>query len=1207
MNLEVAKNTELDNIQNVCRLCSGTVQLTSVFNKVDGPKPLVEIVNVLTTIQITKEDTVSQKMCHKCVSIIIKTYQFREQAIRNDENLKVKYAKLINSQQVKTEQTDVAEKTTKSKDEEKTQDVNSTVKPTTVEKPRPYVEEKPQDVSSKVKSTTLHVVHPSVTTIFKKHPTIRIPTICINSNISPTVVIELDGVENYLKRRNLSVNYYVNILTKEKQVARKSTSLIVSPSKNVDSREVFSIKINENEEDQKLGVGVSGRNSSSPKDIDVVYTTNRKRRRSDSSSSSHRSAKKRLIAESARTPIDSSPSPVPSVMNDISDLSFARSEKIHVCNICDAVYSNASNLKRHKFKHLSCQFCKKKFKTFALKDTHNKNDCVIQKIMKSMVDLPTIPLQKIECNVKIRNKFRKAFDAFHLIPEEDANRPKSKNRNAAQTELTSGIIEIISDEDNGDSSSNYSLFTEIVIKDKIIEWPTTDTDSDIELIQSLLSQYNKSNKKLCESSQTYIPTNSSIKYNHADNSIQLKFLKLSLLSHQIPIGVSYGSCLNISYKRNFGSTERKQLHHWDELACCDINFADRPLKEVEPIAIEVTTDIITYNDTTGSTEDEILVEDIYSRSVPEFYKISEKTTDKTSVDSEHETRVTIPGHLDETKKCQDEKRNSKNTDSDDDVVVIEDDAEMTEVSNSAENKIINTTKTSQQAKTGQTNVAENTPKSKDEEITQDVNSTVKSTTVEEPRPYVEEKTQDVSSKVKATTVEKPPNYDKTSVDSEFETKDTTPGHLDQTKNCQDEKANSKSTDFYDDVVVIEDDVEMTEASNGADSSVINTTKLDITGDIIKRNNLEQHCKSMEAKSGEIKHIKFVAKYKILKETETAGVFSEENEILIVEESSKVQTDNHNVNMEKHENKEISKECLATNDLSKTNTLLDHNSKDPSVEEKCTENKKSSINNDKMLKRISMEVNQGWYGVMREKSTTDKTNIQSNSITIENDTESEKGTSNNNQNRIGTDEDCGQTLDERLKQTNLEKENNLCGVIKKMTKDQKCGKNKIVGNLDQSPNKTRVNMRGTAHKNLKRGHDKIHTKATNKQITKNCLIEKDVGHNGVLIHDIELMEDVSKDLTNKKKASENTNSNTVDKKTAQTELDLSYNCEILRDRFNENMNKEIDLGEKSYEENILKDIIEIEDDESSEETVDDKTVTNGVDATLEYFEISDEEL
>ncbi|XP_072396341.1 uncharacterized protein [Diabrotica undecimpunctata] len=982
MNLEVAKNSDLDSIQNICRLCSGTVQLVSVFNKVDGPKPLVEIVTVLTTIQITKEDKVSQKMCHKCVSIIIKTYQFREQAIRNDESLKAKYAKLIKSQPANT-----TEKIFKIKDEVKTEDVLK-VKATKVEKPHPYM------------------VHSSVTAIFNKYPTMRIPTMCINSNINPTVVMKMDEVENYFKKRNLNIQNDVNILTKEKQVARKSTSIIASTSKNVVSRNVFSIKNKESEE-----------TCNNSKDIDVLYTTNRKRKISDSSSSSHQSAKKPLLDETAGTPIDLTPSPVPSTFSDnISELSFARSEKLHVCNICNSVYSGASNLRKHKFKHLRCQFCKKKFKTIVLKDTHVKNDCNIQKIMKSMVALPDIPLQKIECNVKIRNKFRKAFAAFNLIPKEDANRPKSRIPNTGQTKVTSDIIEILSDADEEECEvdSDDSLFTEIIITDKLIEGLKTDTDSDTELLQNLLSQCNKLNKKVCESTQTNIPTDSSITFNHANSSIQLKFLKLMLNFHQIPICVNYGSCFKISYKRNFEIAEKKKLHHWNDLTCCDINFTNTPSEELDSITIEVTPDIITYDDTAVSTEDEILVEDIYARSVPIFYKIPETTTDakanKTSVDSQHITKgtcVTTPDHLDQTKNCEDEKSYSKNSDIEEDIVVIEDDAEVTEVLNSEEN----------------------------------------------------------------------------------------------TK----------------------------------ENKIKNTTKLDITGE------------SVGETSSKTKQIKFIAKY-YTKESKNTDIFIK----------------------------------------------------------KCTENKNSTIISDKMIERVSLEVKQTCYEVIKKKSTIDKINIQSDCITKENDTESEKEISNNkkyNHNSIGVDQDGGETLEEILNQTNLEKDelnhSNVELVIKKMTK-----------NVDETPNKTSMNISGTADKNLKENHDNAHTKEMNKRITKNCLIQKDVGQNTLLIRDIELIEDVSKNLTNEKMATENTNSNNVDNKTsAQTEIDQS-DCEIVIDKINETMNKvtnNIDIGEKSYKENILGDIIVIDDNESSEDTVNDQIAKNGIDANLDCCVISDEEL
>uniref|UniRef100_A0A6P7GXR1 Dentin sialophosphoprotein-like n=1 Tax=Diabrotica virgifera virgifera TaxID=50390 RepID=A0A6P7GXR1_DIAVI len=531
-------------------------------------------------------------------------FEFREQSIRNDNKLKEKYAEITKNRQTNGE-------------------VDVLKKDAIGENSCGVVRKKGSDIKAKLKERSKHIVHPSITPIFKKYPSIRLPSVCIKSNISPTVVMGMDEVENYFKKRNLDMQKYINMaLTNQKRrVAMKSTSkaTISNFIKKKTIPEYFSALKNSNidrSESPEVSRGVSNL---------------RKRKRSISSgSSSSQNVMKPLQIDTSEDLSSSSPSPVPSVISDVgSDLSFTQSKEMHMCNICNSVFALAVSLKKHQLKHLRCQFCKFKFTSIKAKDTHLKYNCKVQKIMKSMAHLPDIPLQKIEQNVKIRQKFQNTFAAFNLLPKENSTTAKRQTK-----------ISNIKKPDTDKTATKKLKDIEIKIRNSQIYamGHPEATDNDTKMIKAMLQQYNKLNRKINSVAQTHLPTNSFIKFHHSDVSVELKHLKQNLYYHKIPVEIHYGSSFNASYKydASFKNTneisKNKKLQKWDDLDCCDITFGSR-LNESGKIKLEILAtnneETNEKSDTEQETTNDLNTNSTDSESTVEYYKdVMDECNDK---------------------------------------------------------------------------------------------------------------------------------------------------------------------------------------------------------------------------------------------------------------------------------------------------------------------------------------------------------------------------------------------------------------------------------------------------------------------------------------------------------------------------------------------------------------------------------------------------
>lgn len=427
------------------------------------------------------------------------------------------------------------------------------------EKTAPPETKKPAEKSS-VKTYTLHN---SVKNLFKAYPQLRMPAITLKCDINPSVIMELDAVENYFKVRELNIDRYVQKTSKTpKTVAIKSTS---APSKRLTKNPFSATDIIARRISNKVI-----KNHPDPEPPNLLKEPSkrdRKRKRPFSPSTTPKILKKPLIEDSVST--TSSLSPVPSNFSeDFSDVCgiAKKSHELHVCNICNSVHYHAKELKKHLIKHLYCQFCKRKFKTMEIKEEHIESSCKIQKAMKGMTILPDVYLVRVELDKKIIQKYAKAL---------------------IELEIKNDVIEIESDKENKnkkespiikDEPNNFTR-PKIEITDGLLNKIVLDNShsTDVKLLKTLLSSYNKNlkknvnfNKKVSSQTQTILPTNELIKTHREDGSIEMQAIIQQLHYYKIPMQIKYGTIINACYKYDCRNDENKVVEHWDDLIPIDL-------------------------------------------------------------------------------------------------------------------------------------------------------------------------------------------------------------------------------------------------------------------------------------------------------------------------------------------------------------------------------------------------------------------------------------------------------------------------------------------------------------------------------------------------------------------------------------------------------------------------------------------------------------
>ncbi|XP_074034412.1 uncharacterized protein isoform X2 [Leptinotarsa decemlineata] len=451
----------MDSYTDVCRLCSSTHDLLWVFDKkLPGAATisLKDIIFAISGVEIFQNDIVSQKICSKCCQISMKMFQFREQSMKNDQILKNRYAEMLINSKVKL----------------KIPNTNITISAEKVE---------PKQESKTEVSKTKLLVHPSITELFKYHPQIRLPSVCLNSNISTYVSLEMNAVEKYFRDRKLDMQKYCQFSSKcYRRIAKKKGSakpLSKPKASEVPEKAIVRKKVidpqRKEPDDTVKSVSTTVKNNTPPhisiivkekKSVETISVPIKNVKEKPTSEDSNTSNKRKLTSEDSNTsnkriltPEDSSaeknlekPTFIESLgltpkkksnCDTTGTLYLDKSVPLFMCDICNSLQYSAKELKRHKLKHLKCQFCKLKFKSIDWKLIHIDKYCKIKNMMNN---LPAVELEKVEFNIKVRNEYSDAFCSFPPIPglksdNEIGTKDPENSKSLESTEVSPSIME----------------------------------------------------------------------------------------------------------------------------------------------------------------------------------------------------------------------------------------------------------------------------------------------------------------------------------------------------------------------------------------------------------------------------------------------------------------------------------------------------------------------------------------------------------------------------------------------------------------------------------------------------------------------------------------------------------------------------------------------------------------------------------------------
>nr|XP_023022174.1 uncharacterized protein LOC111510481 [Leptinotarsa decemlineata] len=610
-------------VENVCRLCLSNENLVSVFDKrFNSVNDIKNVILITTGVEIYEKDVISQKICKKCCHISIKMFQFRNASQENDRYLKAKYKEKLDASNVeyKIPNTCITIKTQKK--------VEPKIKTEAVEKPN-------------------YKIHPSVAALYTVYPGLKLPTICFKCNIEPTVSMEMNAVEDYLKKQKGQQTYTGT--KHEKKTAKKSTSAstkITSTSSidtpTTDPLDIFPLPLVKTKTNEKSDISIEDKvqKQCEYSIVSVSGIVNNEKSSSDSEMSEAEKVtiklKRRRLTDSdfssdpeTKDSSSSEPQPKKKPVGGASDeLCLDKSERLFICSICNSVHNRVRELKRHRLKHMRCQFCKSNFKTISAKISHVAHACRIKNMMNP---LPTVKLDRIELDQRIRSKYPDAFKDFISSPglQLEPSAPEDTTKCRVDDVVTKEVTEVLLDEKStyspckNDTSTDFqeaktipnviettatseSLSTKstadgvsMVTTPPVV--PTKTEENDIQLsvsivkpdirikntnvldifdpklpvttlIKELLIGFSAFEFEKEEYCQTELPSNKSICVNENNQSTELKNLKSSLLVYKIPIKIKKGP-FQIDYDHSTNNSHAhspKKLCLWNDLTPIDV-------------------------------------------------------------------------------------------------------------------------------------------------------------------------------------------------------------------------------------------------------------------------------------------------------------------------------------------------------------------------------------------------------------------------------------------------------------------------------------------------------------------------------------------------------------------------------------------------------------------------------------------------------------
>ncbi|KAL3288455.1 hypothetical protein HHI36_002900 [Cryptolaemus montrouzieri] len=352
------KDSEINDVMKVCRLCLRTDDLIWIFDdRIGETQNMQDLVQITTGVTITRDDNVSQMLCHRCRQITIGIFKFRSSSLVNNMELKAKVAKKIN-------------------------------------------------------------LHKSVKSLLDEYPKIILPSSISKCNISPRVIIDKNTISSwmgvYKKRRKMEkkMKKQLKLATEKILLTEKdhieinvendnNSSLLTSNKEPVSSNEVpklptlqpkitsFVSQIPKRLEqnlhlpDKENPIGSINHKDENNSPISIQSKTNHVqsvgKRKSSVDIDSKKEKKSKL-----ETDYESNDSLV--------TLKYV-TKSLFICDICNSILYSAKDLKKHKLKHMRCHLCKQNFRTLQETKDHCENNCTIKNIMNN---LPTVYLKRCD-------------------------------------------------------------------------------------------------------------------------------------------------------------------------------------------------------------------------------------------------------------------------------------------------------------------------------------------------------------------------------------------------------------------------------------------------------------------------------------------------------------------------------------------------------------------------------------------------------------------------------------------------------------------------------------------------------------------------------------------------------------------------------------------------------------------------------------------
>lgn len=232
-------------------------------------------------------------------------------------------------------------------------------------------------------------VHASIKHLYKQYPQIKIPEPILKFNLFPYVALPMGSVEEYFNKRRV---------TKVQKEAVSPIKIKISNSHKEKSRVIKKIKkLEKNDETTSIR-----KRKTVASDLVKSDIYQKKRKLSDSDSSTSNGT---CSADNSGNEMNSNTEQniIQSANGSDALIQVPSTQRtLQICIICNAVYYNLKDLKKHKRIHLMCPFCKAKFSTMQMKDEHMDQKCMVKQIMNSR---PYVKIVKLECDKYIKEKY----------------------------------------------------------------------------------------------------------------------------------------------------------------------------------------------------------------------------------------------------------------------------------------------------------------------------------------------------------------------------------------------------------------------------------------------------------------------------------------------------------------------------------------------------------------------------------------------------------------------------------------------------------------------------------------------------------------------------------------------------------------------------------------------------------------------------------